>query len=168
MAFASVNQRMAIWSLSLDMDKGKVTGELSQITDGDSGEVTPSISADGRFFVYGTTIPGKEDIRIKDLQTGRATALARTEFSQWHPVISKDGSTVVYSQDGPESEGAYVVPATGGAPRRVGPGTCWIFDWTPDLKSVLMGNKSADYRLSQVNVQSGASSDFMSKPDKNV
>jgi len=95
--FASLTQGMAIWSLPVAANEGKVTGELQKVTSGEMLEGTPSVSADGRMLVYGSTATNHEDIWLKDLQTGKVISVAKTLFAEWHPLISRDGSMIAYT-----------------------------------------------------------------------
>jgi Tol biopolymer transport system component/DNA-binding winged helix-turn-helix (wHTH) protein len=162
-AFASLTESTAIWSLPLSSNQAAVTGDLHKLTEGDTLEVTPSISADGRTLVYGSSVPGHEDIWMKDLQTGKKMPIANAPVAEWHPVISRDGSMVAYTVDDAKAPGLFTVPATGGKSRRVGPAVAWIFDWSPDDQSIVYHLKSNDPILKRLNLQNGSESNFLQK-----
>lgn len=168
LAFASLSQSLAIWALPVDAYSGKVTGTLQRVTEGDTLEATPSISADGRLIAYGSTLPGREDIWLKNLNTGKKTAIASTAASEWHPVISRDGSMVVYSVEDARVSATYVVPAAGGTPRRAGTGGGWVFDWTPNAQGLLYRSTGSDPDLQRLDLQSGVVSSFLAKSGANL
>lgn len=143
--YASLKRSMAVWSLPIQPDAARVTGELHKLTDGEMLEATPSISADGRMLAYGSTVLNHEDIWLKDLQTGKEVALANTSAAEWHPLISRDGSRIAYTVQDRAAQGIYVVPSAGGAPTQVAPETGWVFDWTPDNRHLLYHQKEGDH-----------------------
>lgn len=164
LVFASLTQRLAIWSLPIIADEGKITGELQRLTEGSAQEVTPAISVDGRMLIYGSALSSHEDIWLKDLQTGKETAIASTAAAEWHPLISRDRSMFAYTSGENKVGGIYVVPAAGGKPRNVAQGSCWIFDWTPDNRGLLFHAETADPILKHVDLQSGTVSNYLAKP----
>ena len=78
LVFASVRESLNSWALPMNPDQGKVLGEIQQLTDTAALNYQPSISADGRKVVFTTSRSGNEDIWMKDLETGKETALAAT------------------------------------------------------------------------------------------
>jgi Tol biopolymer transport system component/DNA-binding winged helix-turn-helix (wHTH) protein len=143
--YASVKRSMAIWSLPMQTNAAKVTGELHRLTDGEMLEATPTISPNGRMLAYGSTVLNHEDIWLKDLQTGKEVALANTPVAEWHPQISHDGSRIAYTVQDRAEHAIYVVPSTGGKATQVASESGWIFDWTPDNRYLLYHPKEGDH-----------------------
>ena len=62
-----------------------------------------------------------------------------------HPIFSPDGETIAFSGQYDGNQDVFVVPATGGEPRRLTyyPGPDFAVDWTPDGKQILFGSNRA-------------------------
>ncbi len=95
-AFASLKENTDIWSVSMD-DRGRVTGKLERITDDPAPDTRVSISADGSRIVYISTRSGNNDVWLKDLKTGKESALTATAVNEQNPMLSADGSKVTYT-----------------------------------------------------------------------
>ena len=163
LVFASLRQGKAIWSLPVDANQGKVTGELRRVTDGSRLEVNTSISADGLMLVYGSTVSNQEDIWLKDLHTEKETAIAGTSSIESHPRISRDGSMIAYTVDDTGFHPVKAVPTAVGMPRQWALASGWLFDWTPDKQYVLFHSKSSDPGIKRVSLESGVVDDYLAK-----
>lgn len=132
LVFSSLVDNGDIWSLPLAADQGKVTGELKQITHEETAEYQPSISSDGKLLVFAAERFGNRNILLKDLESGKETALTVTPAPRFpkHPEISADGTLVAYS----DLPTIWVVPARAGEVRQVCDGCGFPWDWTPDNK----------------------------------
>ncbi len=69
-AFANRGENTDLWSLPLDADSGKVTGELRQLTKDSTADLHPRLAADGRKMVWISARSGSPEIWIEDLKTG--------------------------------------------------------------------------------------------------
>lgn len=162
--YASLKRSMAIWTLPVQPNAAKITGELHRLTDGEMLEATPSISADGRTLAYGSTVLNHEDIWLKDLQTGKEVMLANTPVAEWHPQISRDGSLIAYTVQDRAAHAIYVVPSAGGKATQVASESGWIFDWTPDNRYLLYHPKEGDHpSLKCLDLQSRAIASCLGK-----
>lgn len=107
--FASLNLVQSIWSIPLDADRARVTGELKKLTDGPT-EAEPSISLDGRKLVFvlnQNARPNSElltpeepstfQVRVKDLSTGREASIPDDKHQRLHPQISRDGTLLSFT-----------------------------------------------------------------------
>ena len=95
-AFASVSQTLNIWSLNLSANGRSVIGSPSQLTSS-AFDARTSISADGSKLVFISSRLGNPDVWMKDLTSGKESALTATQVREEEPEISADGSRVVYS-----------------------------------------------------------------------
>lgn len=98
------------------------------------------------------------DLFVLDVTTGALTRLTATASAEFLPVWSPDGAWIAYeawvrvnnTKDSPaEDTKAYVVPAGGGAPRRIAPGLdrrVTEITWDPSGRSVWMtgGDRGAN------------------------
>ena len=117
-------------------------GRTTQVTRAAGLEVDPALSPDGAAIAYAAGPTNAMQIYVRQVSGGRPVALTNdtTDNFRW-PRWSPDGSRIAYQSN----DGVYVVPALGGAPRRVtrvDPSTLrlgvgWAtpfagFDWSPD------------------------------------
>ena len=89
---------------------------------------TPTISKNQIAFVYGG------DIWIVGKEGGEAHRLVTGRDLESGPIFSPDGSMVAFSGNYDSNVDVYVVPSTGGEPRRLTyhPGDDIAVGWTPD------------------------------------
>ena len=94
---------------------------------------TPTLSKTQIAFVYGG------DIWIVPREGGAAHRLVTGTDLATGPIFSPDGSQVAFSGNYDGNVDAYVVPSTGGNPRRLTyhPGADEAVGWTPDGKDIL-------------------------------
>ena len=156
LVFASLTEHTAIWSLPLEPNRVRVTGNLQRITESTASEVTPGTTPDGRYVAYTSDRAKSQDVYIKDLETGKEVALAATSDPEWHPVFSRDGSRVAYTNRGANA-GIYVVPARGGFAEKVADGSGFVWDWSQDNQRLLFRK---DHRTTDIRVL-----DFSSKTE---
>ncbi len=119
LAYEAMSADSDIWAVSLD-GRGRPTGQPHPFLTGYAGMGSSTISMDGSRLVFSSKQPvqnpGRESIRMVDLNTGQHTVVAGV-FSRTltRPVLSGDGSTVAYWKD----KAGYTVPASGGASQEI-------------------------------------------------
>lgn len=133
-----------------------------QLTFQSGTEAYPSLSPDGKSFVYAAESEGDTDIFL--LRIGGANALNLTQDSKaadTMPVFSPDGERIAFRSDR-KPEGIYVMGATGESPKRV---TDFGYSpsWSPDGKEIVIARQHQEFpsvrttsELWIVNVESGA------------
>ena len=120
LAFPSTKQTTGTWAIPMNPNERRVTAPLQRITEGDVWEVTPSISADGRMLAYRSREP-PEGFWLKDMQTGRTSSIVATAERRSRPLLSPDGSWIAYNLTDDKLRGVFVVPSSGGNPKRLLP-----------------------------------------------
>ena len=160
-AFASLSENTDIWSLPLDADTGKVTGELRQLTRDSAADFHPSLSADGRKMVFVSARSGNQEIWIKDLGTGEDAALTASRDDKYRPRFSPDATKVSFGTGTHRDKkgGIYLMPATGGLAEMICEDCGHATGWSPDGR-YLIGNPAAG-RLFLVEVASRRRIDFL-------
>jgi Tol biopolymer transport system component len=114
MVFSSGTVSTNLWSIPIDTDQGRVTGERQRLTQEEGvSEEYASMSGDGRKAAFRST--GKLALRVKDLGSGQETQLAFGGA----PAVSPDGSFVVYHAGEGQKVSLYACSTSGGAPRRI-------------------------------------------------
>ena len=124
LAYADTIASMNVWSLPVEVNTGKPTGDPSPVTSELATWVNrPSISADGTKMIHVFLRSRETNLTfIKDLRTGALTKLNRDRINDYPATISPDGSRVAYADPphGPRqavtvkdvaTEPIYVTPA---------------------------------------------------------
>jgi Tol biopolymer transport system component len=136
--FASGTVMVNLWSLPLDTNSGKVTGELQPVTQGVALNWYPSISADGRRLVYSSTLEGNAQIWLMNMTNGAKKPLTTGPDTKLRPVISADGNRVAYTRfESLSTPAIWTIDiadtSAPRAPQRVcNSGCAIVWDWSPD------------------------------------
>jgi len=137
MVFASLVSNDDIWSLPVDPNRGRVTGNLQRLTQDAAVDFWPSVSADGKRVVFRSRRSGNFDVWLKDIESGKETALTATPDNEFSPHLNQDGSKVVYGETG----GMYVLTigsgGVPGAPDKICDNCGTVYDWSPDSRKIL-------------------------------
>jgi Tol biopolymer transport system component len=149
LVFSSLARNANIWSLPMDANRGKVTGEMKQQTHDAADDLSPSISADGKHMGFESNRTGKRVVWTKDLETGKEKALTDTPSSENLPIISADGTEVLYFiTHWPDEDGElYMTPFEGGPAKKVCNACKQPFQWSSDKSHILVeGSDDGDPR----------------------
>ena len=124
------------------------------------------VSFDGRYFASIDWRTG--DLAVRDLKTGSERLLTKNGGQQEveTAMFSPDGRQVAYYWDTwkePAKNEVFVIPAAGGAPRRLwsSEGTkddVWPLGWSPDGKQLLVSRSLPDHhsQLALLSIQDGS------------
>jgi Tol biopolymer transport system component len=138
--FSSLAANLNIWSLAIDANQGKPRGEPQKLTHA-SFDAGTSLSADGRRLVFVSNRSGNRDVWLKDLTTGKETALTATPVDEEAPDITPDGTKVFYFtvEDGkfPIYTVSLSPEGAPGVPEKVCENCGRPWDWTPDGKKIV-------------------------------
>jgi eukaryotic-like serine/threonine-protein kinase len=166
MVFDSSTGSTNLWSIPIDTNHARVTGERQKLTQVDGvRDDAPSVSRDGKKVAFFSD----NRLVLKDLVTGQETQLVRDflVFRGNSPRISPDGSFVAYylPSGGQGTYDLFVIGAAGGAPRRVcqacgGPG-----GFSSDGSRILMENFGVSLdRITSVDLATGKVTDVLGDP----
>ena len=166
MVFDSSTGSTNLWSIPVDTDRARVTGERQGLTQVEGvRNDSPSVSRDGKRVTFFSD----NRLVVKDLSTGRETRLVQ-DFSVTRgssPRISPDGSFVAYYGNVDRgSVDLYLISTTGEAPRHVchgcgGPGG-FSSDGTRVLTENFRGGRLD--RISLVELATGKVTDVLTDP----
>lgn len=145
---------------AIDWMKAKRT----QLTEHSKIEYFPSLSPDGKFFVYAGEVDGDFDIyRQKSAAGAKADNLTEnSSASDTQPAFSPNGEFIAFRSER-EQKGIYVMGETGENPRRVAD-FGYHPSWSPDGKEIVVSTQEIlapnvkNYESSQlwiINVESG-------------
>ncbi|MBV6457728.1 MAG: Tricorn protease [Fimbriimonadaceae bacterium] len=112
--------------------------------------VTPSQQAAPAFLrhpdIHGNQVAFacEGDIWLGDRTTGKASRLTSSPLQEQYPRFSPDGKWIAFSGFYHGLEEVYVIPVTGGTPRRITYSNdyAWLLDWTPDGRSVIYRSRT--------------------------
>jgi Tol biopolymer transport system component len=175
---------LSIYQIPID-DSGQKLGPTLQLPLPESGaHGSPSVSRDGIWMTYNTSLPGDQaiTIRLRNLITGADHLLDdkdRKGFSNGETSISPDGSKVIFGRDckrgvWPDHPDAplpcgFIVAASGGEPEQVCE-RCTPRGWSADGSVVLfqkydLTDVNKD-RIVAVDLRTKTERDFLSLPDR--
>ncbi|HXP85730.1 MAG TPA: hypothetical protein VN841_13480 [Bryobacteraceae bacterium] len=98
-----------LWSLPVDVNQARATGEPYRLTSTDAQKGSASLTADGRTLLYSADQSGTFRLVLKDLTSGRETTVGPSSNS-FYGVLSADGSRYLFGAGPP---GAVDVSARG-------------------------------------------------------
>jgi eukaryotic-like serine/threonine-protein kinase len=99
------------------LHEGKPTGETTQLTRHDKGEVDhPAVSPDGRWVAYYAVIDGQRDIWIVPTDGGPSRRITTSEANDIQPAWSPDGTRLAFVSDRANNRrNIWVVPVKNGS-----------------------------------------------------
>jgi eukaryotic-like serine/threonine-protein kinase len=164
--FASLTQKIDIWGLKMDADRGTVSGELERLTQGSTEATQVTLSNDGNRIAFLSDLYGKPSVWIKDLRTGREAELASNEAA-YFPSISPDGSTLYWSSyEQGKLIKAHRASITGdgrlGLPELLCANCGAVANWIADGQEMLFGQ---DGTISVTELRTHRSYDLIVHPD---
>ncbi len=131
---------LVISRLSPPRPSAPVSRALSRLTYDPGLQSEPAWSPDGRFIAYSSDRAGNFDIWVKPVGEGNAVQVTKDAAHDWQPDWSRDGSLLVFRSER-DGGGLYVVPALGGAERKVA-GLGYRPRWSPDGTRVLFSSSA--------------------------
>jgi Tol biopolymer transport system component len=173
-AFASLAQNENIWSLNVDPNTAKISGEPQRLTSSAAADILPAPSADGSKIAFASNRAGNLHVWIKDLKTGVETPPTSTPANELPWLTSPDGSRVIYCVFGPaqtSDRGCFIAPTGGGVARKF----CEdcpisdILDWFDNGRKVLYKKgRTTDNRLILRDIDSGRETLLLRHPKYSV
>ena len=141
LAFASLMSTLNVYELAVDADRGTVlSSQLRQVTSS-VYDAQSSLSADGKRLAFVSTRSGSPDIWLKDLESGKETAVTSTSADEFGPEISPDGTAVGYQRFENGGWGFFMQPIGSDGQPGVAQKICddcpRVWDFSSDGKRVL-------------------------------
>jgi len=129
---AGVSAFAAQWLATRSHPDSRVAlGRTVAVTHEEGIELHPSLSPDGTLIAYAFGPGDNTHVFVRQLAGGRAIDLTPSMIGT-NPRWSPDGSRILFAS----TNGAYVVPALGGTPRRIAV-NAFSGDWSPDGKEIV-------------------------------
>jgi Tol biopolymer transport system component len=171
-AFSSTSDNTGIWTVPVDIAKGRVSGEKSRIDlEGGTTVNQLTISTDGRRIAYLSDHAGHMQPTIHDMATGHESTVSNPD-KMWAPSVSPDGRTLAWSV----YEGRIArkirraaIGADGqlGLPETVCGDCGTVVSWSPDAQSLLYSKSNPD-RVLLLEPDSGKSYELLRKEGSSV
>ncbi|MBK5292684.1 MAG: protein kinase [Acidobacteriia bacterium] len=129
---------------------------------------TPSLSADGSKLACVVQSVDGYSIRVRDMRSGAERTLIEQK-QDMRARISPDGSVVALNLTAVNEKETdiYLIPANGGASRKVCGNCGMIYDWAPDGKHIVY-RTGAPMRFESFNVETGKNALVLSHPKHHV
>jgi Tol biopolymer transport system component len=163
-----LTSNLDLWSLPLDANRGKVTGELLRLTDDPAPESHAFVSADGRKVAFNRGGKGgKLDLWLKELPAGKDTPLLASPVSATYGFISPDGSRVGFLAFEGEVPTLKAVSAAGNDPELLCRDCSVPTGWSPNAKSLIY-EMSGNRALVLVDLASGQKTEILKHPKYGV
>jgi Tol biopolymer transport system component/tRNA A-37 threonylcarbamoyl transferase component Bud32 len=141
LVLSSEETDLDLWSLAFDARQGKLTGDPQRLTQDAAREAFPSISTDGTKLAYSAEQADRSHIWVMDLPSGTRRMLTDSPSFDRRPAITMDGSMIAYlSQAAGSGQSGFVIPTSGGPPRKIDGAKAVIWDWSSDGRSVLVAS----------------------------
>jgi len=173
---------VSIYQISID-DRGQKLGPTLQLPLPEGAiNRSPSVSRDGRWMAYDSSIPGKANtVLLRDLRAGSDHLLddKGRQATEYDTSISPDGSTVVFQRDANEDRfpedpqslmpNGFMVAAAGGEPEQICE-RCAPRGFSSDSSLLLLQkydqNDPDRDRIVALDLRTKTERDFLSDPDK--
>jgi Tol biopolymer transport system component len=107
------------WARSVPDSNATLNVTVSPLTDQAGVTLSGSWSPDGSQLAYDYSLSGSMDIAVRALPAGEPNIIASGPLDDLMPRWSPDGTRIAFLSDDGSGMKVYVVPATGGARRRV-------------------------------------------------
>ena len=135
--FSVVTNNIDLWSLPIETSTGIPAGPMQRLTDDPATDAYPWFSPDGGKLVFMSNRLGSYDLWVRDMSTGKDAVIAAQLRFPTVPIVTKDGSRVVFPS--PARERWFSMPLVGGAARTSTPqvacdGCPTLWDFSADGK----------------------------------
>jgi Tol biopolymer transport system component/predicted Ser/Thr protein kinase len=168
LAFAGLVRNTNLYSLPLNVNRGKTSGAPQSLTK-DSGEnLARSLSADGQRVVFtadrGENGGGRPEVWGKDLSTGREHAITNGGQYKTLSEITADGSRVAWREAKTSVRDIFVSPFDGGAAVKLCGDCTGQTVWSPDGSFALVRESSSPGGIALVDTATSTQRTWLREP----
>ena len=170
LAFAETIASINIWSLPLEPDAGRVTGEPAAVSHELATWISyPSVSRDGTKLAH-IHVRSRETtfVGVRNLRTDKVAKASPSPLALPYPTMSKDGSRVAYRNEENGKQAIYVVPADVRQPEMHASVLCADcgrpMDWSPNNRYLLFGTDRTPPSIASLDTGSRQKTELFSHP----
>jgi Tol biopolymer transport system component len=157
-----------IWTLPVDVNQGKATGELHRLAESVSENSYPTLSDDESKMVFISNRSGNADIWLRDMRSGKEAVLNASPQSKRRAVISPDGSRVAYFTYEDQKDAISVMQVAGTREfQKICLDCGFPVSWSPDGKSLLY-SRDKPIRWFLLDAESGKSTELLKHPKYDI
>ena len=163
-AFASYTSAEGVWMIPADTNHARLTGPLQKLTVGKALHSDASLTPDGRTLVFCSKRTEATDIYLRDMVTGAEHLLVTDHEEKISPLISADGTAVVYTTQTTAGDpwAVFEVQTSGGPQRKICDDCGPPRSLSPDGKWFLASRTDGPRpHITLVDVKSGHSTVFL-------
>ena len=174
LAFASLVSTLNVYDLPVDANRGTLVASEPRRVTSSAYDAQSSLSADGRRLAFVSTRSGSPAIWLKDLESGKETALTSTNADEFGPEISPDGNVVGYQIIENNRWGFFLLPigedGQPGVADRVCEDCARVWDLSSDGRYFVFGFQSGSQSMSLVlyDLVSRRKTELVNSPDRNL
>jgi eukaryotic-like serine/threonine-protein kinase len=166
--FASVRGSENLWTLPIDLNAARPSGEPRKLIADAVNRNSPSLSGDGARISYVSRGLEGYSVRTRDMATGAEKVLLQ-QSAEPRARISPDGNLVAYNPTSinDKETSIYLVPASGGESRKLCDTCGLIYDWSQDGKKILFRSGNP-IQFSMVDVDNGQHRVILAHPKYHI
>jgi serine/threonine protein kinase len=101
LAFGRLSGALHVWRI--DHAATPPVATLAKMTGEAAIDISPHVSHNGNWLVFGRGLKSHREIWLKDLRSGKEAAAVVSKFDKVSPLIDDSGSTIIYEQREPEA-----------------------------------------------------------------
>ena len=138
LVFSGSSTVVSLWGTSIDAAGAGSAADLRRLTRDAPLDGLPTLSADGKTLAFLSNRSGNPHVWLKHLVSGRDTALTAAPGQEDFPVLSRDGSEVLYSVKEHSKPSLYRMAVRDGVPEPLCQGCGYPTDCARDGKRILI------------------------------
>jgi Tol biopolymer transport system component/DNA-binding winged helix-turn-helix (wHTH) protein len=138
-AFASVTENVDVWRVPLDSPSGGARGAPERVTEDAAPDRVLNVSANGRTLAFRSSRTGRDEVWLRDLQTGAERQLTQSGASVAR--VSPDGLKVAVERDLGEHVRVQLHDLSGAQPSTLCDDCTSSGGWSSDGSRLLIGRR---------------------------
>jgi len=163
-AFSSGINSVDLWELPVDADRAVRKGDPRPLRRGRANDGFPFVSLRARMLAFCSST---HEVWTKDLSTGKERLLVATSETAQLPLVSEDGERIAYQTVRGNHTTFWVVPAAGGAPKKVfeNDGRIHLDSWCPNGECLVSEHWEKGKVIDALDLASGRYSQIAAHPN---
>ncbi len=156
--FARLKDSIQLWSVPVDANRGRLTGELSRFFADEGATVRPSLSEDGNLLAYTSDKSGTQNVWLRNLQTGDETRITDNPHDYFTPtgVLSANGEWLAFTRYERGRTITFARSTETGEETRLCDQCETPRDWSRDANHLLYVRSARNYSIGMVERGTGA------------